>query len=103
MTMATPPRPINFAVPGRMIADSKGGYRALHPTHRIVFNANLFSEQGNKLWWGDLDLTLDEAALQAYADTRGEMLYVLSEKDGRDPESVLLESAMLRLIPRDPP
>lgn len=48
---------------GRMISFSKGGYSTAHPEHVAVFNANLCVAAG-KLWWGDLDLTVDEPLLK---------------------------------------
>jgi len=66
----------------RMIAYSKSTYVSRHPDHQVVFNANIFTEQG-KAWWGDLDLTNDSEKLQLVAAEVGSTLYVLREADGR--------------------
>jgi hypothetical protein len=66
----------------RMIAFSKSTYISKNPGHRVVFNANVFTDNG-KAWWGDLDLTTDSEKLQAVADELGCGLYVLRESDGR--------------------
>lgn len=67
---------------GRMICDSKTRYRQEHPGHVALFNANVCIAAG-KLWWGDLDLTLDEPLLRELAMRLGEVVYVLRERDGR--------------------
>lgn len=66
---------------GRMISFSKSGYPDRHPEHVAIFNAVLATED-RKVWWGDLDLTLDEPWLLQFAAAVGERLYVLSEADG---------------------
>ncbi len=68
---------------GRMLSGSKSAYRARYPDHEVAFNANLFTPLQGKLWFGDIDLTLDGSALQRVADRIGEDLFVLSEMDGR--------------------
>lgn len=68
--------------PGRLIGLSKSGYRDGHPLHLAVFNANVCLE-GGKVWWGDLDLTIDETRLADLAAQTGLTTYVLSESDGR--------------------
>ena len=50
--------------------------------HVCVWNANIVVD-GLKVWYGDLDLTADEASLQAVADEIKEPLYILYEMDGR--------------------
>lgn len=68
---------------GRMIALSKSGYRTQFPDHVIVFNANIFTRSGGKIWHGDLDVTTDGDALKAMAAKQGEELFILRESDGR--------------------
>lgn len=68
--------------PGRMISGSKSGYRMRFPDNRPVFNANVCVESG-KIWYGDLDLTLDGDKLQGLANELGERVYVLYEMDAR--------------------
>ena len=68
--------------PGRMIGGSKTGYRHEHPDHLPIFNANVCLGAG-KVWWGDLDLTVDEEALADLASAAEEIVSVLYEHDGR--------------------
>lgn len=67
----------------RMVGYSKTFYRQEHPDHVVVFNANVFTESSGKVWYGDLDLTLDSDKLTSIANEIGEPLYVLYEMDGR--------------------
>jgi hypothetical protein len=67
---------------GRMISASKTRYRERHPGNAAIFNANVCVSDG-KIWWGDLDLTLDEPLLRELAMRLGEVVYVLYERDGR--------------------
>lgn len=89
---------------GRLIAESKSGYHAAHPAHLVIFNATVADEAGTPLWWGDLDLTLDESKLVALAVGLDATLCVLWESEviGRelygwpfDP----LTAAVVRLTP----
>ena len=68
--------------PGRMIRDSKTTYRDEHPDHPPVFNANVCLGT-DKVWWGDLDLTIDEEPLLDLASRTGQTVSVLYETDGR--------------------
>lgn len=68
---------------GRMVGGSKTGYRQAHPNNEVYFNANIFTEDKGKIWYGDLDLTKDLPALQNMANELNTTLYVLREMDGR--------------------
>ena len=68
---------------GRMISGSKSGYRERYPNNEVVFNANIVIASRGKVWYGDLDLTLDMEALQQVAGVLKEPLYVLREMDAR--------------------
>lgn len=68
--------------PGRMISQSKSSFRERHPDHAAVFNANVCVEAG-KIWFGDLDLTIDEPVLVELASQLSERIFVLRELDGR--------------------
>jgi hypothetical protein len=68
---------------GRMIGYSKTVYRMEHPDNELYFNANIFTEEDGKIWWGDIDFTLDEEILQKIAELIGKKLYILREMDGR--------------------
>jgi hypothetical protein len=67
---------------GRMIAASKGRYLQANPNNLVVFNANVCTEN-TKIWYGDLDLTLDKEKLSLAAVALGKEIYVLRELDGR--------------------
>lgn len=72
----------------RMVGGSKTLYMREHPTHEVVFNSNIFSTSG-KIWWGDLDLTIDSEKLQAVCDELKVSLFVLYEMDGRFENEIL--------------
>jgi hypothetical protein len=68
---------------GRMISGSKSGYREIYPNHEVVFNANIVLASRGKVWYGDLDLTLDSGKIQEISTKLGEPIYVLREMDAR--------------------
>jgi hypothetical protein len=65
-----------------------------------VFNANVCVTAG-KVWYGDFDLTLDEAQLLDLAARTGETLYLLYEGDGRfeHEDAPLLDKAVYSVTP----
>jgi|AACY02.5.fsa_nt_gi hypothetical protein len=86
--------------PGRMISGSKSGYRNTNPKNFAIFNANICTRAG-KVWFGDIDLTLQKAKLQEIAQSLNETLYVLYEMDARfeNENSPLLEKAAATFLP----
>jgi hypothetical protein len=68
---------------GKMLSASKSDYRRRYPDHEVFFNACIFTEDGTQVWFGDLDLTLDNAKLQAAATAIGQELYVTPEQPYR--------------------
>ncbi len=68
--------------PGRMVSASKLDYSRQYPEHIVVFNSNVCTEDG-KIWFGDIDVTLDEDKLKTLAEAIGKKVYVLYEMDGR--------------------
>ena len=68
---------------GRMISGSKSGYHERYPDHFVVFNANIITKTREKIWCGDLDLSLDAADLMKISRDLGESLYILREMDAR--------------------
>lgn len=72
---------------GRMLSGSKSAYRDQYPDHIVVFNANIVIklESGgfDKVWYGDIDITIDENALKSAVLDTGCELYVLREMDAR--------------------
>lgn len=71
---------------GRMVSFSKSFYGQEKPKNVAIFNANVVLEVNGKcqkLWYGDLDLTLDERKLGELAGRLNATVYVLREMDGR--------------------
>jgi hypothetical protein len=68
---------------GRLISWSKSLYREKHPNNIVCFNANVVSLNHGKIWYGDIDLTLEREILKQIANEIGEDLYVLREMDAR--------------------
>ncbi len=97
LELTGPPLPVNheftpktqsevFAsvgLPLGLCLGSKSGYRRAHREHFFVPNANVFCRPYGKVWWGDLDLWRDAAALERAARRLHCRLYVLHEHDGR--------------------
>ena len=80
---------------GRMLAASKVTPKG----HVCVWNANVITESCGKVWFGDLDLTLDKSTLKMIAIEINEPLYVLREMDARfgtenNPLHELIEKAV---------
>lgn len=72
-----------LGVEGRMISGSKSWYHSYYPKNLVLFNSNIFVEGKGKVWYGDIDLTLDRDKLIEIANELGYTLYVLRELDGR--------------------
>lgn len=76
-----------LGIMGRMISGSKSGYRNRHPVNFVVFNANICVYDENntpsKIWFGDIDLTLDRDVLRTLAIDLNMDLYILQEFDAR--------------------
>ena len=68
---------------GRMISGSKSGYSSRYPTNLAVFNANVCTQNEGKIWYGDIDLTLDREQLSELAKSLENDVYVLYEMDAR--------------------
>jgi hypothetical protein len=68
---------------GRMISGSKSFYKENHPENLVVFNANIATKSRGKVWYGDLDVTLDYENLEKIAEILKEDLFILYEMDGR--------------------
>lgn len=68
---------------GRMVSASKSSYSDRHPDHVVVFNCNVVSKNNGKIWYGDLDLTLDERKLTDLSKMINDKVYVLREMDAR--------------------
>lgn len=80
---------------GRMISASKDEPNG----QKCVWNANIITRSGRKVWFGDLNLTKEGKLLKAVANAIGEPLYVLREHDCRfdtaeDPIDTLISKAV---------
>jgi hypothetical protein len=53
-----------------------------HPRHLVVLEAVLVDEAGDSIWWGDLNLTNDEARLAELAATLGATICVVGPWHG---------------------
>lgn len=62
---------------------SKSVYTWDNPRNLVVFNANLVTEDGIKIWYGDLDLTLDYQKIEKISREIGKALFVLPEMSAR--------------------
>ena len=72
-----------FGHPARLLSGSKSAYRTRFPEHKVVFNGNLCTKEYGKIWYGDIDVTLDAEKLDVLAEKIGVDIYVLYEMDGR--------------------
>lgn len=81
---------------GRLLSFSKTAYLQKFPKHRVLFNANIFKGH-QKIWYGDLDLDVDEKALMGLRAHEGQDLHIYSESDGRFNEVPSESSARARV------
>ena len=68
---------------GKMLSASKSGYRDRNPGNEVFFNANIFTVEDGKIWYGDIDYTKDRETLEKIATKLERNLYILRELDGR--------------------
>lgn len=85
---------------GKLISGSKSRYRENHPDNIAIFNANVCTKD-EKVWWGDLDVTLSKDNLSSLAIALNTDIYVLLEMDGRfeNEESPLIENHQFKFTP----
>lgn len=75
-----------LGVSGTMISGSKSGYRNNHPNNLAIFNSNICTidgEEFEKVWFGDIDLTLSSKNLISLSRILNKTIVVLHEIDGR--------------------
>jgi hypothetical protein len=77
----------------RLITASKSGYHERHPDNVVVFNATIADAMGTRLWWGDVDVSVDEGKLVDLAAQVGVDLYLYFEGDSRDGFVKAIDSA----------
>ena len=83
---------------GRIISGSPGAYCKEHQGELVIFNANVITKKHGKIWYGDLNITLEFDNLKNIADQIGEDLYILMEGDARfgyekQPINILISKA----------
>lgn len=88
---------------GKMISGSKSGYYERNPGNLAIFNANVvvMESRPNKLWYGDLDLTLSLDKLKELSASIGQEIRVLREMDARfeNEEKPLVQKFVLKVEP----
>ena len=62
---------------------SKSGYRKRFPENDIIFNSNIYISSENKIWYGDIDITLEKKNLQKICNQLNEDIIILYEMEGR--------------------
>ena len=87
---------------GRLIAGSKSAYMESHADNLVIFNANVLTKENGKVWYGDLDITIDQPKLKDVAKDLRQDLYVLRELDARfeeedKPIEELLKKAVIKI------
>jgi hypothetical protein len=85
---------------GKLISYSKSAYCQRNPDNLVVFNSNVCT-QSEKIWFGDLDITLEKEKLIELSKALNETIYVLSEMDGRfeNEKSPKIERAKVSIFP----
>lgn len=68
--------------PGNLLSWSKSGYRDKYPDNLVVFNANVCVGL-EKIWYGDLDITISKDTLVNLSKELNDVVFVLYEMDGR--------------------
>jgi len=73
---------------GFMLSGSKSFYRLKYRHNTIVFNSNIFffndiNQLWEKIWFGDIDISLQGDILKDISKEIGHPLYVVSEMNGR--------------------
>jgi len=68
---------------GRMLSFSKTQYRNANPNSVVYFNANIVTVNDGKIWYGDIDLTIDGNKLKELASELNQTIFVLKEMDCR--------------------
>ena len=72
----------HLGFPGRMLSGSKSAYSNKYPNNVVAFNGNLIAN-GAKIWYGDIDVTLEKDKIDALGRDLKTSVYVLREHDAR--------------------
>lgn len=83
---------------GKLLSASKSIYSYDNPKNLVVFNANLVID-GKKVWYGDIDLTLQYQRLKTISSYVNKKVYILSEIDARfeNEEKPKIENAIAEI------
>lgn len=81
---------------GRILSESKSQYKSSHPEDHVLFNANIFTLEDGKIWYGDINLTQEYNILQIIAEKLDKDIYILSELDGRFENEFLPKEKIIR-------
>ena len=83
---------------GAMIGHSKSKYVNDHLGDMVVFNSNIATKSGGKIWYGDINLTLSFDSIIELRNLIGEDIYVFYESDMRfEAEADTVEEVLLRV------
>ena len=66
----------------KIISFSKSFYREKYPDNIVVFNSNICTKN-EKIWYGDIDITIDLNNLIKLAKNINDDIYILREYDAR--------------------
>lgn len=90
----------HLGYPGAMISASKSGYRDRRPKNLVIFNSNVCVGL-EKVWWGDIDITLSKDNLIGLSIELNDVVFVLYEMDGRfeNEESPLITNYVAKFLP----
>lgn len=85
---------------GAMISGSKSGYMTRNPKNLAIFNANVCVGL-EKVWWGDIDITLSKDNLINLAKELNDVVFVLYEMDGRfeNEDEPLINNYVIKFLP----
>lgn len=81
---------------GRILSESKSEYKQLHSGDHVLFNANIFTLEDGKIWYGDINLTQEYNIFQMIAEELGKDIYILSELEGRFDNEFLPKEKIIR-------
>lgn len=88
---------------GYMLSGSKSIYRDKFPDHTIYFNACIFNEELEQIWWGDIDYTLDKNKLHEVANEFNITFYITRESpyrfDGLTQNNIKEDKDILTIAP----
>ena len=89
-----------FGHMAKMVGGSKSMYRRAYPENLVVFNGNVCTE-AQKIWYGDVDVTLEKQKYIDAAKAIDEPIYILREMDARfeNEEKPLLENFVVKFNP----